>query len=108
MGYEDGKELEHEDEEEVEMTPEEIEAEFDEIFQKDPQLQQLLGGQPDNYVLEEKYSIVQAYKKGGGIEGLKDIIDDDDEDEEGIDPQNQVQQFMDSNAIENDNANNLN
>jgi len=39
---------------------------------------------------------------------LKDIIDDDDEDEEGIDPQNQVQQFMDSNAIENDNANNLN
>ena len=56
--YEDGKELDNEEEEEVEMTPEEIENEFDDIFQKDPALQQLLGGSPDNYSLEEKYSIV--------------------------------------------------
>jgi len=38
--------------------------------------------------LEEKYSIVQAYKKGGGVQGLADIIDDE-EDEEEQDPQNQ-------------------
>jgi len=47
-----------------------------------------LGGQPDNYSLEEKYSIVQAYKKGGGVEGLNDIIDEDgdEEEEQQMDP----------------------
>jgi hypothetical protein len=39
--------------------------------------------------LEEKYSIVQAYKKGGGVQGLADIIDDEDDEEQ--DPQNQQQ-----------------
>jgi len=32
---------------------------------------------------------VQAYKKGGGVQGLADIIDDEDEEEQ--DPQNQQQ-----------------
>jgi len=41
----------------------------------------LLGEFPDRYNLEEKCSIIQAYKKGGGVAGLADIIDDDDDDE---------------------------
>jgi hypothetical protein len=81
--------MDDDEEEPVEMTEKEIMDEFDNIFNQDPQLQQLLGGQPDNYSLEEKYSIVQAYKKGGGVQGLADIIDDEDDEEQ--DPQNQQQ-----------------
>ena len=35
----------------------------------------MLGDDPDAYPLEEKWSIVQAYHKGGGVAGLHDIID---------------------------------
>ena len=41
----------------------------------------LLGENPDSYTLEEKCSIIQAYKKGGGVAGLADIIDDDNEED---------------------------
>jgi len=43
----------------------------------------MLSGYVENFTQEEKYTIVVAYKQGGGIEGLKDIIDleEDDEDE---------------------------
>lgn len=84
-----------EEEEEIEMTQEEIIAEFDAMYQKDPELRAVLGEFPDqNYSLDEKLSIVVAYKKGGGVAGLADIIDDDDEDETnqtGTSPQGQAQ-----------------
>lgn len=52
--------------------------EFDQLYQNDAELQQMLGEYPERYTVEEKLSIVQAYKKGGGVAGLADIIDDDD------------------------------
>lgn len=42
----------------------------------------MLGEFPERYSLEEKCSIVQAYKKGGGVQGLADIIDDEDSEED--------------------------
>jgi hypothetical protein len=41
----------------------------------------MLGEQPENYSIEEKMSIVQAYRNGG-LEGLKEIIDYSDEEEQ--------------------------
>ena len=71
---------EEEDEEEIEMTQEEIIAEFDAMYRNDPELRAVLGEYPDqNYNLDEKLSIVVAYKKGGGVAGLADIIDDEDD-----------------------------
>lgn len=52
------------------------------MYTTDPALKELLGPYPDRYSLDEKISIITAYKKGGGIAGLDDIIDDDDEDED--------------------------
>jgi hypothetical protein len=40
-----------------------------------------LGEFPDRYSLDEKLSIIQAYKKGGGVAGLADIIEDEDDEE---------------------------
>ena len=37
------------------------------MYQGDAELKQMLGEYPDRYSLEEKCSIVYAYKKGGGI-----------------------------------------
>jgi len=65
-----------------EITEEEVIKEFDAIYNNDPELQQMLGEFPERYTLEEKLSIVQAYKKGGGVQGLADIIDDEDDDED--------------------------
>jgi len=45
-------------------------------------LRDLLGEYPERYSLDEKLSIISAYKKGGGVEGLADIIDEEDDDEE--------------------------
>ena len=43
----------------------------------------MLGADPDrNYTLEEKVSIIQAYKKGGGVAGLAEIIDDGSDDDD--------------------------
>ena len=83
-----------EDEEEIEMTQEEIIAEFDAMYRKDPELRAVLGEYPDqNYSLDEKLSIVVAYKKGGGVAGLADIIDDEEQDDNnnGASPQGQQQ-----------------
>lgn len=38
----------------------------------------MLGAYPERYHAEERLSIVQAYKKGGGVAGLADIIEEDD------------------------------
>jgi len=51
------------------------------MYQGDAELKQMLGEYPDRYSLEEKCSIVQAYKKGGGVQGLADIIDDEEDSE---------------------------
>ena len=42
----------------------------------------MLGEFPERYTVEEKLSIIQAYKKGGGVAGLAEIIDDEDDDED--------------------------
>ena len=42
----------------------------------------MLGEYTDNYTLDEKASIITAYKKGGGVQGLNEIIDDEEDDEE--------------------------
>lgn len=55
--------------------------EFGRIYREDKDLQQMLGS-PENYNVEEMLSIVQAYKKGGGIEGLAEIIDEDGDDDD--------------------------
>jgi hypothetical protein len=64
------------------MTEEQILQEFDQLYNNDPALKDLLGEYPDRYSLDEKISIIQAYKKGGGVQGLADIIDDEDEEDD--------------------------
>ena len=51
----------------------------------------MLGDYPDHYPLEEKLSIIDAYQKGGGVAGLADIIDHDDQamQQQDHDPLNQ-------------------
>lgn len=61
-----------------EFTEEEIINEFSKMYAEDQELRALLGENPDSYTLEEKCSIIQAYKKGGGVAGLADIIDEDE------------------------------
>ena len=58
----------------------------------------MLGEYPDRYSLEEKCSIVQAYKKGGGVQGLADIIDDEEESEENGNSPDQHQNDHDTEA----------
>ena len=48
----------------------------------DPELNKMLANDIDSFGLEEKLMIIQAYKKGG-VQGVKDIIEEDDEEEEG-------------------------
>lgn len=59
-----------------------IVKEFANLYDNDPELQEMLGEFPDRYTLEEKLSIIQAYKKGGGVQGLAEIIDDEEDEEE--------------------------
>jgi hypothetical protein len=42
----------------------------------------MLGEFPERYTFDEKLSIIQAYKKGGGVQGLAEIIDDEGDEEE--------------------------
>jgi len=63
------------------MEPEYVEAEFNRLFEADEQLRDLLG-EADRYSIEEKESIIRAYKKGGGVAGLAEIIDDEEEEDE--------------------------
>ena len=61
-----GGQMEDDDDEE-QYTEEGIIQQFDQIYNSDQALQQLLGDQPMSYSVEEKLSIIQAYKKGGGV-----------------------------------------
>lgn len=74
--------FEHDEVEEI--VEADLIEEFDALYQADPELQQILGEYPERYTIEEKLSIIQAYKKGGGVQGLAEIIDDE---EDGDDPQ---------------------
>lgn len=65
-----------------EVDEQDIIKEFANLYDNDPELQQMLGEYPDRYTLEEKLSIIQAYKKGGGVQGLAEIIDDEDEEDD--------------------------
>lgn len=62
-----------------ELHESQIIEEFDELYKHDAELKKMLGEYPDRYSIEEKCSIVQAYKKGGGVAGLAEIIDDEEE-----------------------------
>lgn len=55
-----------------------IEDEFNTIYQADAELRQILGGAASlsQLTLKDKYQILEAYKKGGGVKGL---IDDGEE-----------------------------
>ena len=44
-----------------------------------------MGDQPEQYSIDEKITILSAYKKGGGVRGLDDIIEKDD-DKSGAQP----------------------
>jgi len=48
--------------EEINMTNEEVDAEFDAIYKADPAFEEMLSGYVDNFSHEEKYTIVCAYK----------------------------------------------
>jgi hypothetical protein len=50
-----------------EIDEQDIIKEFANLYDNDPALQQMLGEFPERYTLEEKLSIIQAYKKGGGV-----------------------------------------
>ena len=65
-----------------EYDTEDVLKEFANIYNNDPELQQMLGEFPDRYTIEEKLSIINAYKKGGGVEGLAEIIEDEDDEEQ--------------------------
>ncbi|CDW91019.1 UNKNOWN [Stylonychia lemnae] len=79
---------EEEDEEDGDGDPESqarlINEQFNQIYENDPQLRQVLGNEINGLSLEEKYQIMTAYLNGGGVQGLlgeddeKAGIDDDD------------------------------
>lgn len=54
-----------------------INDQFNYIYENDPQLKQVLGSEVEGLSLEEKYQIMNAYMKGGGVQGL--LADDDNE-----------------------------
>lgn len=57
-----------------------VEEQFAAIYESDPQLRQVLQGQdPNSLNVKEKYEILVAYKKGGGVQGL---LGGDEEDPE--------------------------
>ena len=66
------------------MPDDQILAHFDSLYSQDDALRKILGDFPERYSVPEKQSILSAYKKGGGVQGLAEIIEDDpDEANEG-------------------------
>lgn len=68
------------DDQDPEKQAKMIEEQFNYIYENDPQLRQVLGSEAQGLSLEEKYQIMNAYMKGGGVQGLLG-----DEDNEGLD-----------------------
>lgn len=75
--------------------------EFDRLCNDEPELRKILGS-PDQYTVDEKQSIVLAYKKGG-LEGLYEIIEyeDDDEDQDAANSGAQGLQGVNAKAANN-------
>ena len=44
-----------------------VNDEFDEIYMNDPKLREVLDADPNTLSVKEKYQILIAYKKGGGV-----------------------------------------
>ena len=66
---------------EIEMTEAEILVELDNLnhlVNTDPELNKMLANDIEGFGLEEKLMIIQAYKKGG-VQGVKDIIEEEEE-----------------------------
>ena len=60
-----------------------IEEEFITIYNGDAKLREVLQGQtPETLSLREKYELLVAYKKHGGVEGM--IAGEEDEDEKSV------------------------
>ena len=57
-----------------------IEEEFTSIYMNDAKLREVLGADPSALSAKEKYQILMAYKKGGGVQGLLG----EEEDEESV------------------------
>lgn len=64
------------------MSEEEILSAFDKLYKEDPELRKILGDFPERYTVPEKASILQAYKKGGGVAGLAEIIEDEEDEDQ--------------------------
>ena len=61
---------------------------------QDEALRKVLGDFPERYSVAEKQSILTAYKKGGGVQGLNEIIEDD------LDDENEGQEMEDDDGEE--------
>ena len=44
-----------------------INEQFQQLYDKDPELRQALGSDPEAFSIQEKYSILNAYAKGQGV-----------------------------------------
>lgn len=55
---------------------------FQLIYDKDPQLRQVIGQEASTLTTEEKYQILTAYMQGGGVQGLLEENEEFDADDE--------------------------
>lgn len=79
----DGADANAAGDEEIEMTEQEILTELENLnnlVATDPELNKMLSNDLESFGLEEKLMIIQAYKKGG-VQGVKDIIEEEEEEE---------------------------
>ncbi len=71
------------EDESEQFDPEEakaIEDQFNEIYQDDAKLREVLqDSTPQTLTIREKYELLVAYKKGGGVEGLIGAAGEEDE-----------------------------
>lgn len=75
---------EEDDNKDDEIDPEEqkmVEEQFNDIWTTDAELRKVLGEDKSSLGIKEKYQILVAYKKGGGVQGL---LAGDEEEEESI------------------------
>ena len=64
------------------LSEEQINDQFKEIYDTDSDLRDVIGEFVENYSVQEKLSVLQAYKKAeNSVLGLIAIMDDDDDDE---------------------------
>lgn len=54
------------------------------IYERDPQLREIIGAEAGSLTLEEKYQILTAYMNGGGVQGLIQEEEGDSEEAQAI------------------------